>query len=514
VLEEYWAWGPMAAVKESACSSLSHVGQILFEYLSELSRTELDLLYADAPSVRVIFREAVPPVAQQLVMRLLLGGARPFQESVLKRWCATLSALPHTAYLSVLQRLQILLPQKAQKPGQAPPGQLLMLHKTFQSSLSAYLQGAQEGQLLREPTCPGSSSKDADVLLRYALASWESFLGELLDPGSQSLLADLASVLNFKDGSGGLTAAGFQFVLDERQQQLWRLVISFLKKDGAAETGADGRQRALQALLAIGELGLGERLASSAPRPFLRFLVDLGVLYEAGEAGTGEGAGTGSLLITPAALALFRRDVSQRLSRSAGSEAGESQGLIVESNFKVYGYISSPLQALLLGHFCEILVRLPNLVVGQLTAESVLKAMSQGIRAAHMLRYLEAAAHPQQRLREGESGEGSVPSNVCGQLEAPKPPKPPKPFRGCDRLGLGPTIPPSSLFTCAGLGVQSIPGRVLVGGALRVERGGLRGHVRRGQEAGPGSRTERSRKTSSVQRVRSLLCFFSSRTSL
>lgn len=417
------AWGQMAAaVKESACSSLSHVGQILFEYVSELSRAELDKLYADAPSVRVIFREAVPPVAQQLVMRLLLGGARPFQESVLKRWCATLSALPHSAYLSVLQRLQILLPQKAQKPGQAPVGQLLMLHKRFQASLSAYLQGA-EGLRERAPASAATEAASPEVLEEHAVASWERFLGELLDPDSESLLADLASVLNFKGSTGGLTAAGFQFVLDERQQQLWRLVISFLKKDEAGAAGANGaadrKQQALQALLAIGELGLGEPLTSSAPRPFLRFLVELGVLYEAGP-GT---AGTGSFLTTPAALALFRRDVSQRLSRStAGSEAGESQGLIVESNFKVYGYISSPLQARLLGHFCEILVKLPNLVVGQLTAESVLKAMSQGIRAAHMLRYLEAAAHPQQRRSreaEGNEGgnEGSVPSNVCGQLE-------------------------------------------------------------------------------------------------
>jgi len=389
-------------------ASLSHVGQILFEYVSELSRAELEVLYADAPSVRVIFREVLPPVAQQLLMRLLLGGARPFQESVLKRWCSTLSTFSHTVVLSVLQGLQILLPQKAlQKPGQPPPAQLFMLHKTFQSSLSAYLQGLQEPEAGEKGE--GGPVPSGDVLLQHALASWESFLGELLDPDSKSPLADLASALNFK-GGGGLTAAGFQFVLDERQQQLWRLVISFLQKDGA---GATGKQRALQALLAIGELGLSERLTSSAPRQFLRFLVELGVLHE---------AGTGSFWITPAALALFRRDVSQRLSRSTGSEAGqESQGLIVESNFKVYGYISSPLHALLLGHFCEILVRLPNLVVGQLTAESVLKAMSQGIRVTHMLRYLEAAAHPQQRqLRqgEGEGGEGSsVPSNVCGQLE-------------------------------------------------------------------------------------------------
>ena len=403
------------AALNAALSSLSHSGHRLLEYVSELSKAEVDTLYADAACARVIFREAVPPVAQQLIMRLVFGGARPFQESVLKRWCAAVS-LPHTAYLSILQQLQILVPQKAvQKPGQPGPGQLLMLHKSFQSSLAAFLQGEAWPHGPHGPHHSGEAeAPPGDVLMQHAVSSWDAFLQQLLEPGLQSDLADLTSKLNFKDESG-LTAAGFEFVLDERQQQLWCLVISYLKavRENQSPLGL------LRTILAMGELGIGKCLtgAEALEQQFLRFLAELGVLYEERE--HAEHTEKARFWTTPGALALFRRDMSQKLSRSIGGGAGEAseeQGLIVESNFKVYGYTSSPLHALLLGHFCEILVRLPNLVVGQLTAESVLKAMSHGIRAAHMLRYLEAAAHPRQRAREGEGS--SVPSNVRGQLEA------------------------------------------------------------------------------------------------
>ena len=401
------------AVTDSVLSSLSHVGKTLFEYVSELGKAEVDLLYAHSQSVRVIFREAVPAVAQQLVMRLIFGGARPFQESVLKRWCATLSALPHTAYLTVLQHLQIL--QKAQAKANQPAQ--LMLHKAFQASLAAYLQGDGQGSVLGS----GPKKEASTELLQHAVSSWDRFLQQLLEPvKSSSIAADLAISLNFKDASG-LTAAGFQFVLDERQQQLWQLVISYLKS-----AKAENPLGPLKIVLAMGELRVGECLimASSTTQleqRFLKFLTELGVLYM-------ESPGQGQscrFWITPGALAMFRRDASQMLSRSGTSSqeilgvTEDSQGIIVESNFKVYCYTSSSLHALLLGHFCEILVRLPNLVVGQLTAESVMKAMSHGIRAAHMLRYLEAAAHPRVRQGARDAREGAaVPSNVCGQLEA------------------------------------------------------------------------------------------------
>lgn len=67
---------------------LSYVGKTISDFLSTLAADAnneriFDSLYSDGPTVRVILREALPPVAQQFVMRLAFGGARPFQEAAL-----------------------------------------------------------------------------------------------------------------------------------------------------------------------------------------------------------------------------------------------------------------------------------------------------------------------------------------------------------------------------------------------------------------------------------------------
>lgn len=56
-----------------------------------------------------------------------------------------------------------------------------------------------------------------------------------------------------------------------------------------------------------------------------------------------------------------------------------------------------------------MLLELPRLLVAQLTAESVLRALKSGVRAQHVVRYLEAAQHERSP---------QLPSNVQGQLEA------------------------------------------------------------------------------------------------
>jgi transcription initiation factor TFIIH subunit 4 len=61
-------------------------------------------------------------------------------------------------------------------------------------------------------------------------------------------------------------------------------------------------------------------------------------------------------------------------------ETGANDGYIVmDPNFRIYGYTTSNLQATILGLFCKISYRLPNLVVGSLTRESIHDALQNGI---------------------------------------------------------------------------------------------------------------------------------------
>lgn len=71
----------------SELRELSYAGKTILDFLATLAAHGPDSegifndLYSDGAAVRVILREALPPVAQQFVMRLAFGGARPFQEA-------------------------------------------------------------------------------------------------------------------------------------------------------------------------------------------------------------------------------------------------------------------------------------------------------------------------------------------------------------------------------------------------------------------------------------------------
>jgi len=225
-------------------------------------------------------------------------------------------------------------------------------------------------------------------------------------------------------------------VLDDRQRQLWALALAFLERARANREHLGP----LRLLLTLGEAKVGQCLDFGAQTARERLLVellsDLGVLWPSG------GGRGPTRWATPAALAMFRQDASAALSRNIAGTAcelelplhlyhsrswrpertaearaqGDEQGIIVESNFKVYAYTTSSVHECLLGLFCKRVTRLPNLVVFHVSAEPALRAMKQGIRVENIIRYLEAAAHPR-ALKRLEEGSPVVPANVRGQLE-------------------------------------------------------------------------------------------------
>lgn len=68
----------------------------------------------------------------------------------------------------------------------------------------------------------------------------------------------------------------------------------------------------------------------------------------------------------------------------------EKEGyIVVETNYRVYAYTNSNLQVALLGLFCEMLYRFPNLVVSILTRDSVRQALRSGITAAQIIGWVQ-----------------------------------------------------------------------------------------------------------------------------
>ncbi|XP_059065275.1 general transcription and DNA repair factor IIH subunit TFB2 [Cryptomeria japonica] len=86
--------------------------------------------------------------------------------------------------------------------------------------------------------------------------------------------------------------------------------------------------------------------------------------------------------------------------------------MIVETNFKLYGYSTSKLHYQILNYFARIENQLPNLIVGILTRESLYAAFDCGITAEQIIEFLSKNAHP--RIANRES---AVPTNVTDQLK-------------------------------------------------------------------------------------------------
>jgi len=80
---------------------------------------------------------------------------------------------------------------------------------------------------------------------------------------------------------------------------------------------------------------------------------------------------------------------------SGSTQSTNQRGFIViETNYRIYAYTSSPLQISILALFTKLSTRYPNMVSGRVTKESIQRAIALGITSQQIISYLTAHAHP------------------------------------------------------------------------------------------------------------------------
>eukprot|EP00937_MAST-01D_sp_MAST-1D-sp2_P002353 g2353.t1 len=256
-----------------------------------------------------------------------------------------------------------------------------------------------------------------------------------------------------------LTQQGFEFVLQGRSAQLWRLVRELIlahdDDGGGAPAGAGGvgvgaadvagaagavastrvpADEVLAFLFRLGHCNVGQPCACKAlaahERALLPSLFELGVVFMSkvdskyfyptpmaavlvfgrSAAGAG-GAASSSSASAEAAGGSASAGAGAPPGAATGSDAGPELALIVETNFKVYAFTTSELHAHLLRFFVDVEYRLPNLVVGEITRESALDAFDHGITVDRIIHFLDTHAH------ERVLGRAPItPANVTHQL--------------------------------------------------------------------------------------------------
>jgi len=162
---------------------------------------------------------------------------------------------------------------------------------------------------------------------------------------------------------------------------------------------------AISFLFTLGSLELGTSYDTSnltpTQRQMLEDLSDFGIIYW---------RGSGSDRYYPTRLATTLTSDSSALPNSSLTSTtvtttavggnmtapaeSEKGYIILETNYRLYAYTSSPLLIQIISLFATLKTRYPNMLTATLTKTSIQHAISMGITADQIVSYLTTHAHP------------------------------------------------------------------------------------------------------------------------
>lgn len=244
----------------------------------------------------------------------------------------------------------------------------------------------------RDDKRPKDDAQFLAILEAYPLDRWEQILHFMVglkdrnyqgvsSETRQALVHSKLVVFEPNEPLPCITSDGFQFLLMDTKSQIWLFVLKLLEM-------VDSRSSNLAEILTFlmqlnfsthgrdySMAGFSETLTN-----FLQTLREIGLIYQRSRK---DGRFYPTRLVIDLASGL--RDVKTDIHREGF--------IIVESNYRLYAYTSSRLQIALIALFCEIHYRLPNIVIGLITRDSVRQALKSGMSAQQIINYLIMHAH-------------------------------------------------------------------------------------------------------------------------
>ena len=358
----------------------------LHGYLETLPETIFDRLYNHPATCLAVFRD-LPVLAKQYVMRILFVE-QPVSQQVVLSWVNAKQQNLHQHAASVLSDLHVWV-------NHSLPGgfQGWILNTTFRSNLKIALLGG--GSPWTGATALGvdKHAKDASFLCNYAKERWECVLHYMVGSkgGVSGVSRDVIDILlhsrlmktDIDSKDALITQSGFQFLLMDTPSQVWCFMLQYLS------TAANRNMELVETLSFLFQLSfssVGKDYStegmSEQQLTFLQHLREFGLIYQRKRK---------SQRFYPTQLAVHLASGFSKMS----TEVQTDGFLIVETNHRIYAYTDSSLQTALLALFTEPVYRFPNLVVVNLTRDSVRAALSRGISAQQIINFLNAHVHPE-----------------------------------------------------------------------------------------------------------------------
>ncbi|KAF2769607.1 RNA polymerase II transcription initiation protein [Teratosphaeria nubilosa] len=392
----------------------STASQRVLDYLEALPAVTSTKLFHQPSTALAIFRRMLPHLAKTIVMAMLYMPT-PLAVTNLDVWIKpnAESAQARDKAVSILLRLRILQDESSGiKDAKGRPA--YKLTPIFAKSLRMALTGGGNHRSFGVPaTTPDKTPISVEYLDSFARKQWESILyyvvgsansalssGVAISPGTQQLLQKGGFVaLQGKPPAPFITTGGFTFLLQEINAQIWSLLIVYLQ---VAPELQMSEVEVLSFLFTLGSLELGTSYSTDnltpTQRQMLDDLADFGLVYKRSDDADRYYPTRLATTLTSDAPALLNNALTSTTvassSDSLEATANDKGYIILETNYRLYAYTSSPLLISILSLFAQLNTRFPNLVTAKITKTSTLRAISAGITSKQIITYLQTHAHP------------------------------------------------------------------------------------------------------------------------
>lgn len=370
------------------------------EHLEGLPKVIQSKLY-DAPATCLSIFRLLPPLAKFYITTLLFNDKPVPLKDLVKWFQPQARKLQHEA-LKRLRALHLIEEDST--------GTHLRPHPTFRDNLRACLTGTQAPNAFGILLNDSDPQVDIKLLDQYAAQKWETILhfmvGTELPAVPSKLVLSLLKLGGLMEGPVGnlkITNSGFQFLLHDVNVQIWTLLLEYLNL--TLELNMDPVD-VLNFIFILGSLELGSAYSveslSETQVLMLPDLRDYGLVYQRSDSKDKFYPTRLATVLTSESTAFktLSAVMENAIQNAEEDDKQESQRgqLILETNFKLYAYSNSPLEIAILNLFVHLKTRFANMVIGQITRESIRRAFYNGITAEQVIRFLESHAHPQMKL--------------------------------------------------------------------------------------------------------------------
>jgi transcription initiation factor TFIIH subunit 4 len=384
---------------------MSTASQRALDYLEGLPGSTFTKLYQQPSTALAVFRRMLPHLAKTIVMGMLYMPT-PFAAKDLETWVKpdSDSTQARDKAVSILGRLRIMSEQPG-KDGRPT----YVLAPAFAKALRLSLTGGGNHRSFGVPsTEPEKAHVSVEFLDTLARRQWEAILYYVVGSANASLSGDVKISAGtkqllqkgmFVSTKNKITKQGFEFLLQEINAQVWTLLIVYLEV--SAELQMDSVD-VLSFLFTLGSLELGVSYSTSNLTPtqlqMLEDLTDFGLVYRPSPSSSHYYPTRLATTLTSDSPALPNNSMPSASGPTASTNpatgSDEKGFIIVETNYRLYAYTSSPLLISIISLFADLKTRYPNLITAKLGKRSIQQAIAAGITSEQIISYLTTHAHP------------------------------------------------------------------------------------------------------------------------